>query len=889
MPSPTENAEDHLIPLSGGDWSLWRCMALRGTGLPSAWMDGLAAPGLADHLEACLDAEVRIRAARSAAYDAVGSAAAGADPALAERLRRTRNALSRRGVAPEASDCAPVDEAIERLRDAIAACRARMETLPEAVAAARRTVSDFIDRIGAEPRLLEALTWQNRRVLKTMRLPSRDLKSGTAWKRRADDQTVASYLQRYCTKNDTIGFFGPVGWARLGSTGPTVAVEPGPALVEHRATRIEQWAVDALAEALIRDQAIRAALLPKLAPRRHGFVALGDGAAMSALGDRVPLAPRELALLAACDGTRSAEALATAFAAGEARDGDDLLDSSGLPDDADRYADTVAVLAQLERWRDAQLIAWTLEVPLGWQPEATLRRRLALIGDLPTRRRALAVLDEFESAVARVGRCAGDATALETAIDALEATFTRLTGAEPHRNAGAMYAARSVVFEDCRRDLHFALGPGFNEAVGPALSLLLQSARWLTHDVAIRFRDAFAAAHADLSNRQGRAVVPFLGLWFRIQRLLFGAKDRPVEAAIALLQQRWAEILDLPPDARRVERSSTALAPRVAQAFAAPGPGWREARHHCPDLMIAATSVEAIARGDFVAVLGELHLAILAIGDGTFAPQHPEPAELREALRRDLGGARVAFVASKQWPKTTLRSAPMLAQPDDLALETGFDPSALPRDRTLRAADLDVVPRGERLIVRSRDGCFERELVDFVAIQLSYVMMQSFRLLAAAAHAPRVTIDRLVVARETWCVPAATLDFARERDAASRLLGAPLGARSACPVAFMRRRRPRSSPSSSTWTVRCRSTCCRGSPAASSPAAPRPARRTWADRTTRSNCFGSVKCCRRWRTPGCRAYPARPTPANCGSSRAIPPPVRRRRNPASSGSGRSAA
>ena len=77
-----------------------------------------------------------------------------------------------------------------------------------------------------------------------MRLPSRDLKGGTAWKRRADDQTVASYLQRYCTKNDTIGFFGPVGWARLGSTGPTVAVEPGPALVEHRATRIEQWAVD---------------------------------------------------------------------------------------------------------------------------------------------------------------------------------------------------------------------------------------------------------------------------------------------------------------------------------------------------------------------------------------------------------------------------------------------------------------------------------------------------------------------------------------------------------------------------------------------------------------------------------------------------------------------
>jgi hypothetical protein len=193
--------------------------------------------------------------------------------------------------------------------------------------------------------------------------------------------------------------------------------------------------------------------------------------------------------------------------------------------------------------------------------------------------------------------------------------------------------------------------------------------------------------------------------------------------------------------------------------------------------MIAAADVDAIARGDFIAVLGEMHLAQLTIINGAFVPQHPEPAELLDALRRDLGGERVAFVASKQWPKTTLRTAPLLIQPDDLALETGFDPSALPRDRTLCAADLDVVPRGDRLIVRSRDGRFERELVDFVAIQLSYAVQSAFRMLAAAPHTPRVTIDRLVVSRETWCVPASSLGFARERDAPKRLLSARRWAR----------------------------------------------------------------------------------------------------------------
>jgi hypothetical protein len=28
---------------------------------------------------------------------------------------------------------------------------------------------------------------------------------------------IANYLQRYCLKNDTIGFYGPVGWADAGS------------------------------------------------------------------------------------------------------------------------------------------------------------------------------------------------------------------------------------------------------------------------------------------------------------------------------------------------------------------------------------------------------------------------------------------------------------------------------------------------------------------------------------------------------------------------------------------------------------------------------------------------------------------------------------------------
>ena len=41
----------------------------------------------------------------------------------------------------------------------------------------------------------------------------------------------------------------------------------------------------------------------------------------------------------------------------------------------------------------------------------------------------------------------------------------------------------------------------------------------------------------------------------------------------------------------------------VAEHFAAPHPGWPSARHHCPDVLIAAANARAVERGDFTLVL----------------------------------------------------------------------------------------------------------------------------------------------------------------------------------------------------------------------------------------------------------------------------------------------
>jgi len=79
---------------------------------------------------------------------------------------------------------------------------------------------------------------------------------------------LAFYLQRYCVKNDTIGFFGPVGWARLGEGEERIAARPGPDVIASRDVFFEGWAIDALADRLAEDEAMR----PWLAPLRSPFI-----------------------------------------------------------------------------------------------------------------------------------------------------------------------------------------------------------------------------------------------------------------------------------------------------------------------------------------------------------------------------------------------------------------------------------------------------------------------------------------------------------------------------------------------------------------------------------------------------------------------------------------
>ncbi|HEY0601690.1 MAG TPA: lantibiotic dehydratase [Herpetosiphonaceae bacterium] len=755
----------HLMPLVDEQWAVWRWAGLRGAGFPAAQVLSLAASSCAasaDRLlaaEQAVDlAEERAAAMVNAALDALQQAEQWHDSARRDPLVKLLRAIRKRK-PPQSADVAPeIAEAVQAFRAAQEQAGAALTDYQVAYQAGVAEVAAALRAVAGDPRFQEALIWQNRQAYHTGVLPLQQADPAVRGSRqRQHEELIANYVQRYCAKNDTIGFFGPVGWAQFADDGPAIAAEPGPDLLAARSVYFEGWCVDALAKKL----AANKALLPWSAPRRIPALHAEGSRFFMPFEGEVRLSVSQVAALQTIDGQRTAHEIAQLLL---------RTPSSAIRSEVEAYE-------TLRQLRDRGLIAWDFALPLELRPERTLQRLLARIGNEPLRRQVLAAIDQFDAARAAVARAAGNPARLDRAMSELETFFTRLTGSAPSRAAGKMYAARTLVYEDCRRDIEVRLGPELRERLGPPLGLLLTSSRWFTYHLAQGFRVALQDLYAELSRQAGSSAVEMVAFWLRAQTLLFDDTAGVVEELSREFQQRWAEILALPEDQRVVTYSCAELLPRVQAAFDAPRAGWRSARHHSPDILIAAESVEAIGRGEYQLVMGEMHTAMNTLGGLLFVGQHPAPEQLYIAAERDLAEPSLVPIYSRNLERVTTRTRPGLISSKDYRLTFAHDSVGAPKLRELPIGSLVVEDLGQGIVLRTRDGKLQFDLIDTFALILSILVVNNFRIVEPAAHRPRIFFDDLVVNRESWRFDPADLSFANETDEAARFLAARRWAR----------------------------------------------------------------------------------------------------------------
>ncbi|MDB4961938.1 MAG: hypothetical protein JWP01_1937 [Myxococcales bacterium] len=740
---------------------------MRGAGFPADRVARLASGAVVEAIERVLAHEPALQALTATAIDAVEQRSRSLGAREDRARRRALAAIVRKleegtAVEPHAELDLPALAAIEAHRSGVLAHRALLDEAAAVFERENERAVRELQAIGAEPAFREAITWQNRHALHTgVDVLVRQAPSISNAKSRERERLVVSHLQRYCVKNDSISFFGPFGWAAIDDGTPAIVVRPGPQLVDARTVYFEHWAIDALASSLAADPALRR----HLPPRRHPTMWL-EGNVLHFPLDRQSELPDEFArVLAACDGTKSAHAIALEI----------LQDASlGLSMEEEVY-DLLGEMAE------KRMVIWTLEIPTHVDhPDRILAMLLETVDPPDAAAPGIAALAALYAARDAVAKAAGDAAALDAALAHLDELFTKHTGAAASRRAGTMYAGRTLVYEDCRRDLDMRLGPAVIDRLASPLSLLLQSARWYTFEVAKRYRAALLAIHRELAAERNSPTVDFQLFWHRANELFSGdaRKAPPLVAEVsAELQRRWGDVLGLDETTwqqARCEIGAAQLA-RAAELFAAPHPGWPSARHHSPDLMIAARSVEAIARGEFVAVAGELHVGLATVSTPVTSRQHRDPASIVRALEADRPEPIVEAVTAKA---LATRADWYSLHSHDLDLELGTTRSWRPRERVLGVGELVVEAANDALVIRTRDGSRTLSLERLLDSYLTAEASLHFKVTPRSAHTPRITADGLVLSRETWRFESSQLGFAQVEGAVERMLAVRRWARS---------------------------------------------------------------------------------------------------------------
>ncbi|MGW4393658.1 lantibiotic dehydratase [Amycolatopsis nivea] len=581
--------------------------------------------------------------------------------------------------------------------------------------AIRRVSAEAAAGIVQDASIREALAWQNPELVDTWlgsyaaRLAEGD---GRLSNRAYRETVIARYAQRYCAKNESIGFFGPVGWARFVPGESALAVEGGGG-IRRRTVSLETWAVAALAAAWRQEERV----FPELPVRLGAAITVHEGRLHRPHRPPLECTPEAQRVLELAGGERNVRELGE-----ENRE-------------------------ELLRLEQLGAVRIGFRVPFSDRPESLLRRQVERLDAGPVRTDLLERLDSLEQARVLVANACGPEE-VRSALAELSRAFGKAGCAEAALSRRTGYA-RTAAYLDCRRDVDVRIGADLVDRLRAPLAILLGSARWLSAEVADAVERELRARYRELAAK--RAEVSLADLRFASADLV--SPHGPVAAAVgADFQLRWAELL--PEHSERESRLDSAELRPIAEALFPPSPPrWAAARQHSPDLMLRRTP-----GGGLQWVLGELHVALNTLESRVFRTQSDDPDELVRLTAEDMAGGRVVPLYPPGEPEATARTYPPLAldPPGRYRYWSYADDEGHPDGAAAVPATGVLVSEKDGVLTGApRDGAWSAPVLEFLGEFLTAAAVNLFRIRPRAARQGRVLIDDVVVCRESWSLPVA--------------------------------------------------------------------------------------------------------------------------------------
>lgn len=703
----------------------------RTTGFPTEMLDGLICPRSLELAERALELEQEV-AAEVAAFKRHLSEffrsgrKSRALNAVVKKIGKTRpisDQLLGRLEDEELEDWMPraarYNRAIESLRDVE---QRGEETLRGELEASR----EYLRTMASDPLFKEAVLLSSPGAYDGLERFARGAKVN-----RNTETKALLYLQRFCAKNDTISFFGPVTWGRFDPRQSASLEVSWNGEAGGRHVFYEHWAAECLAVSIEADPSL-AAHLPW---RVHYPFEWHQGT----LYRHHPLAgrarrridPEEAALLAR------------------------LADGGG-----------VEAASPLERLREQQIVRAFV---IGVEEMRPVERLLDMLREaVPAAARKvwegrlrwlLEVRKRFEGA---------DLEARSQMFVELERRFSEWTGDAARRKGGRTYAGRNLLYEDCTRDpqrfvfggeLHRELEADLTEVLGvqSALMEIVEPYGWRHLE----------EIYAKLS-RGGRAV-PLTKFLLKLSGgvgtgYLDHSLIRPEDEERLL--DRAESVLEF----EHLEEGRLAVSRRDPEAID------RAALLDRPvvlgfDVMVAARDSRAVESGDYRFVIGEIQYFPVGYPE-YFGSFHPEPEAFAHDYRERVveprrGSHRLARLELEPEVTRLIRIDRPLA--DYLMVDSqgrSYGPDLPQR----RITELSVELADGKILIRDKDG----EVAELANPHHDLFLDTCWRLLmklydrrTAAARAagdvePELSIGRrTTLARRSWRLDASCLDPAR--------------------------------------------------------------------------------------------------------------------------------
>lgn len=527
---------------------------------------------------------------------------------------------------------------------------------------------------------------------------------------RARERHLVLYLQRVCTKNDTLSAFGPAGWGRVADGRFGVRLSPKSGIVQ-RESFLERWAAHGAAAALNADPDVRSELAPRIHP--NGRID-GDRFFFAETGESISLDAETLKILRLCDGKSAAHSLG--------------IDPGFL-----------------EKLKEQKLVRWEVEVP-ALDPYAfeILVHDVAQWRNGPVRQRWSERLDPIANLPMKFRNADNTATRIEIMGEAQK----RLEGLGAHHiGAGrALYAATNPIGEECLRECNFTISKELIDEV------TIEAAPWidLWRDCYAFVAGGVAAGLRQIFETAGQPAIPlpaFLRLCESAKLSLTGP------GMVALAHIAFQEIkvafreLMISHVGEPEYKLTLADCHFVRRRFQFPK--FDEFTYPSADLQLAAKSSQAVAAGDYQWILAELHPPVALLHHG-FYWSCPDPASLSADLSRTVfekPSFYFGFSAADFTATTAVRFLDAL--PDSTYFVAPLRSNA--RWRTVAPAETEIYVDAGTGDVCLRKISDQQPLGSFARGWLIPLGFHPFQF-GMAPHMPRLRCGKVIVQRRAWTV-----------------------------------------------------------------------------------------------------------------------------------------